>query len=91
MIVYNEKCFTNYVEKVRDIECKEESKGVFNYRFRTDNKSTNGSEMSINISSSTSIRYRTIQNFGGRKLWRNSSLQKLVDNILANAQIQLKI
>ena len=37
------------------------------------------------------INYPMIQNFGGRKLWRNSSLQKLADNILANAQIELKI
>ena len=27
-----------------------------------------------------------IQNFGGRKLWWNSSHQRLADNILANAQ-----
>ena len=26
--------------------------------------------------------YRTIQNFGGRKFWRNSSHQKLVDNTI---------
>ena len=32
------------------------------------------------------IKYRTIQNFGGRKFWRNDSWQKLADNILANAQ-----
>ena len=30
-------------------------------------------------------------NFGGRKLLPNSSLQKLADNILANAQIRPKI
>ena len=35
--------------------------------------------------------YHTIQNFGGRKLWQNGSLQELVDNALANAQIQPKI
>ena len=34
----------------------------------------------------TPISYRMIQNFGGRKFWRNDSLQKLADNILANAQ-----
>ena len=31
--------------------------------------------------------YHTIQTFGVRKFWRNSSHQKLVDNILVNAQI----
>ena len=30
--------------------------------------------------------YRTIQNFGGRKFWRNNLCQKLADNILANAR-----
>ena len=35
---------------------------------------------------------RTIQNFGERKFWRNSSYQKLADNILANAHAnQFKI
>ena len=35
--------------------------------------------------------YRTIQNFGGIKLWRISSRQALADNILANAQTELQI
>ena len=30
--------------------------------------------------------YHTIQNFGGRKFWPNSSHQKLVETILVNAQ-----
>ena len=30
------------------------------------------------------VYYRIIQNFGGRKLWQNSLLQKLEDNILPN-------
>ena len=30
--------------------------------------------------------YHTIQNFGGRKFWQNSSWQKLAGNILTNAQ-----
>ena len=30
--------------------------------------------------------YCTIQNFGGRKFWRNSSHQKLADIILVDAQ-----
>ena len=30
--------------------------------------------------------YRTIQNFGGRKFWQNSSHQKLAETILVNAQ-----
>ena len=30
--------------------------------------------------------YHTIQNFGGRKFWRNSSHQKLADNILVNVR-----
>ena len=32
------------------------------------------------------IAYHMIQNFGGRKLWKSSSHQKLADNILVNAQ-----
>ena len=32
------------------------------------------------------ILYRTIQNFGGRKFWRNGSQQRLADKILANEQ-----
>jgi len=32
--------------------------------------------------------YHTIQNFGERNFWRNSSQQRLVNNILANAQNQ---
>ena len=55
MSVYNEKCFTNYVEKIRDIECEEESKGISHSGFRTDNESINESEMS-NFSGSTSTR-----------------------------------
>ena len=30
--------------------------------------------------------YHMIQNFGGRKFWRNCLHQKLTDNILVNAQ-----
>ena len=61
--VCNEKCFINqlhiYVEKVKDVECKEESKDVQHSGFRTDNKSTNESEMST-FSGSTSIRQLTL-------------------------------
>jgi len=32
-----------------------------------------------------------IQNFGGRNFWRNSSQQRLVNNILANAQNRVNI
>ena len=46
MIVYNEKCLTNYIEKIRGIECQEESKGVSHSGFRTDNERINESEMS---------------------------------------------
>jgi len=35
--------------------------------------------------------YHTIQNFGERKFWWNSSRQKLANNILANAQNQVEI
>jgi len=35
--------------------------------------------------------YCMIQNFGGRKFWQNSAQQKLVNNILANAQNWVKI
>ena len=38
--------FTNYVEKVKDIECEEESVNVSHSGFRIDNKSINESEMS---------------------------------------------
>ena len=31
--------FTNYVEKVKDVECEEESKDVSHSGFRTDNES----------------------------------------------------
>ena len=43
--IYNRKCFTNYVEKVKDIECEEESEDVSHSWFRTDNESINVSEM----------------------------------------------
>ena len=33
------------------------------------------------------MRYRTVQNFGGRKFWQNNSHQKLVDNILQMLKI----
>ena len=35
----------NYVEKVKDVECEEESKAVFHSGFKTDNESINKSEM----------------------------------------------
>ena len=40
------KYFTNYVEKVKDIECEEESENVSHSGFRIDNESINESEMS---------------------------------------------
>ena len=43
MCAYNEKCFTNYVEMVKDIECEEE---VSHSGPRTDNEIINESEMS---------------------------------------------
>ena len=46
MRVYNEECFTNYVEKVKDAEYEEESEDIAHLGFRTDNESTNESEMS---------------------------------------------
>ena len=45
MYIYNAKYFTNYVEKVKDVECEEESKDVFHSGFRTDNESSNESEI----------------------------------------------
>ena len=38
----------------------------------------------------TGLNYHAIQNFGGRKLWQNSSLQKLADNILVNTRMHIK-
>ena len=48
MCVYNEKCFTNYVEEVNNVhvECEEESEDASYSGFRTDNESINESEMS---------------------------------------------
>ena len=46
MCVYNEECFANYVEKVKDAEYEEESKNISHLGFRTDNESINESEMS---------------------------------------------
>ena len=34
-----------FVEKIKDVECEEESKDVSHSRFRIDNKSINESEM----------------------------------------------
>ena len=42
----NGKIFTNYVEKVKDAECEEESEDVSHSVFRADNESINESEMS---------------------------------------------
>ena len=39
------KYFINYVGKVKDIKCEEESEGIFHSGFRTDNESFNESEM----------------------------------------------
>ena len=36
--------------------------------------------------SQTAVVYHMTQNFGGRKIWRNSSHQKLANNILVNDQ-----
>ena len=44
-----------YVEKVKNIECEEESKDVSHSGFRIDNESINESEMST-FSGSSSIR-----------------------------------
>ena len=49
MCVYNENYFTNYVEKVKDVECEVESKDVSHLGFRTDNESINESEMSTSL------------------------------------------
>ena len=45
MCVYNERCFTNYVDKVKDVECEEESNDVSHSGFRTDNEIINESEI----------------------------------------------
>ena len=42
--VRNEKYFTKYVEKVKDIEWEEESKDVSHSGLRADNESINESE-----------------------------------------------
>ena len=39
MCVYNEKCFINYVEQVKDIKYEQESEDVSHSGFRTDNES----------------------------------------------------
>ena len=44
MCVCNEKCFTNYVEKVKDVECEEESEDFSHSESRTDHESINESE-----------------------------------------------
>ena len=44
--MYIMKNFTNYVEKVKVIECEEGSEVISNSEFRTDNESINESEMS---------------------------------------------
>ena len=46
--VYNEECFTNYLEKVKDAEYEHRgrSEDVSHSGFRTDNESINESEMS---------------------------------------------
>ena len=54
MCAYNEK-YTNYVEKIKYVECEEESKDVSLSGFRIDNESVNESEMST-FSGSTSVR-----------------------------------
>ena len=45
MFANNEKCFTNYVERVKDVECEGESKDAFHSGFSTYNESINESEM----------------------------------------------
>ena len=39
MCVYNEKCFVNYVEQVKDIKYEQESENFSHSGFRTDNES----------------------------------------------------
>ena len=51
MSVYNEKCFTNYVEKVKDVKREEESEDVSHSSIQGSgqinyNESINESEMS---------------------------------------------
>ena len=43
MCVYNKKCYTNYVKKVKNVECEE----VSHSGLRTNNEIINESEMSI--------------------------------------------
>ena len=38
-----------HVEKVKDVECKEESKDVSHSGFKTDNESINESEMNTSL------------------------------------------
>ena len=44
--MYTIEKISNYLEKVKDIECEEESEDVSHSGFRTDNESINESEMS---------------------------------------------
>lgn len=44
MCVYNKKCYTNYVKKVKNVECEEE---VSHSGLRRNNEIINESEMSI--------------------------------------------
>ena len=57
LCIRTEKYFTNYVEKVKNVECEEESKDVFHSGFIIDNESINESKIS-NFSGLTSTRIR---------------------------------
>ena len=47
MCIKLKKYFANYVQKVKDIKCEEESKDVFHSGFRTDIRDINKSKMSF--------------------------------------------
>ena len=55
MCAYNEKYYTNYVEKIKYVECEKESKDISLSEFRIDNECVNESETST-FSGSTSVR-----------------------------------